>query len=566
MSGDGESKLTGMDAQVAMAQLRQGFRGMKNMPFLGSMSGLSRIGSTNFEERELNAMLDMVDNAKPSDLTATGGALEQAAKDIKRIGDDLKKHVGEVAWEGKGGSSFHKWGGKLGSTTLDLAEYTFTAASQLKSAGEGLAAVKAAMPPRDSRILQKAPEDIPAAKRVETNDEYTAAVKTEKHRQEAITQMNKLSSYYQVTHDTIAMQPEPVFEPMEDPQVPRPVRGFEVPGGVPAAGGASGTSPAAPGEMRESVAASINAGGDNSVGTSAEPSPVLPDHAVGTSTDSVASSTAAAPLGTHHTPTAPVSGSGPAQHPGSVPFMTSAPPMRVPGVGGIPRTATPLGRSTGSGGPSEVRRPIGRNLAPGPTEGSARSGSASRTGGPGQGERSLPGRNTGTAGRPSPVSGRSVGRPASNPMSGRAFGGAARSARGDGVVGGQPSGQATSGRGAAVPRGGAVGGERGVAAGRGVVRPGRAGDGRKVQASPQEGGVSGRPRSLASTQGRSGEFTQGGTGLLHRKGNEAVGTGRGIRSVGRERSEKLDKRPDFLTEDEETWVSGRPRAMPSVIE
>ena len=67
--------------------------------------------------------------------------------------------------------------------------------------------------------------DLPAEKRVAGNAEYEAAVKVEKDRQEAINQMNRLSSFYAVSEQTLAAQEPPVFAVMPAVGVPRPEPG-----------------------------------------------------------------------------------------------------------------------------------------------------------------------------------------------------------------------------------------------------------------------------------------------------------------------------------------------------
>jgi hypothetical protein len=100
--------------------------------------------------------------------------------------------------------------------------------------------------------------------------------------------------------------------------------------------------------------------------------------------------------------------------------------------------------------------------------------------------------------------------------------------------------------GGGVPGGGAGG--RGGAAGRRLAsQPGGIVGGR-----PQPGTNSGRP------------FTSGGSGLV--RGNQPGGmpgtSGTGSRRQNRDRNE----RPDYLTEDEETWQPPNPRTAPPVID
>lgn len=87
------------------------------------------------------------------------------------------------------------------------------------------------MPPRDQRADPKMVEDIPTPKRVEGNAEYDAAAKAESHRQEAINQMNRLSSFYQVSQHSMAGQEPPTFSAMPNVGVPRPVAWSGVGGG-----------------------------------------------------------------------------------------------------------------------------------------------------------------------------------------------------------------------------------------------------------------------------------------------------------------------------------------------
>ncbi|HEX5569523.1 MAG TPA: hypothetical protein VFY14_21820, partial [Streptomyces sp.] len=180
-------------------------------------------GSTNFEGKDLEDMLAMVENANPSDLESAADDLWQAAGKIKEIGDDLKTHVDKVAWEGEFGESFRAWGRNLSKNTLLLADYTEQASVNLKTAGVGLATVKNGMPKRNASYAGiPRPENIPTVEQVETNEKFKLAKKKEEDRQEAINQMNRLASYYRVSRENMQAKEEPQFGPMPKIGMPPP--------------------------------------------------------------------------------------------------------------------------------------------------------------------------------------------------------------------------------------------------------------------------------------------------------------------------------------------------------
>lgn len=179
---------------------------------------------SNFEGHDLNDMIDIVENTNPSDLESAGEALWKAQKAISDAATELRGHLtaAEDDWKGEAGKAFQIWGKGLAGHADALADYAKAAGVQITSAGTGLASVRSAMPPRDSRLVRKSVADIPVVARVETNDEYTAATKVEGHRQEAINQMNRLSSFYVVSEESLKGLEPPTFEAMPNVGVPKP--------------------------------------------------------------------------------------------------------------------------------------------------------------------------------------------------------------------------------------------------------------------------------------------------------------------------------------------------------
>ncbi|MFF4918459.1 hypothetical protein [Streptomyces tendae] len=517
--------------------------------------GSAMRGRTNFENHDLNEMVELVEQTNPEDLESAGKALWDARDAIKEAAKELDGHIGNVHWVGEAGEAFRKWGRSLVTSTHGLSAFAGGAGDQITAAAVGLANVRTAMPERDTRPTSKAlrPEQLPTPMQVESNSDYAEAVRVEKDRQEAINQMNRLSSYYAVSEGFLAGLKPPTFTSMPDVGVPKPSRSPVDSGNgtLPTAGvegnrtgipssdrsSASVEGPSQPQDMRNGV-----------VSTDGRTRQFVDlDVPVSTTIDSV---------GTPTLPTAPVSG----------PTLPSTLP---PGDGGGP--TGPFGPSFGPpvspGRPSRVDGGPGRTRAPFPAQG--------RVTPPGQGGGPGPGRpgNQGPfnqVGRPTPapagqqpvakgltsgakpslmgpgVSGGTprpnptmVQRPTSGPITG--------AGRTGGVVGGRPTSTtgATGRSGPKLPRGTVVGADAGTQSGKGGST-----------AKPGITGVPAGSRSAARAE-RNG-MTRGGAGLVRGPG----GRGRRRDQGGEEGAE----RPDYLVEDEETHLPTNPRRdVPPVV-
>ncbi|WP_128818746.1 hypothetical protein [Streptomyces sp. S063] len=515
------------------------------MPFVGGP-----VGRTSFEGFQLNSMIDLVENTKPEDLENAGKSLWDARDAIKKAAQELEDNMKGVDWHGESGTAFRAFGKGLVAHARKLGDFADVAGTQITVAGTGLASVRSAMPPRDTRQVRKSPDDIELPGRVADNPEYQAALKVEKDRQEAINQINRLASYYSVSGERLEGQEPPRFDKPLDIDMPPPGEGWRPP--------ASGTS----GERSESFGNSpvLDATGRLSSGSSGaaaatnrSPAEVLgsaplPDRAVGTEINTVAPPQATAPI----TATPPQPSPTPTTGPPGTPPTLMPPTLTNPVQGGTKRSTGPTGmgrtvsqagqglgkaQSTGmgpvakgQGGPS-----IGR---PGPM-----GGGGTFNGRPPAGPQS----QVPTAGR----SGVTGGRPPVGP-GGTSTGAGPRAGGRNGIVGGTPQQTPAQGRAAA---GGT--GQRGVIGGRGAAAaPSRSG-GRATPASGANG-VVGAPRKAAGTGSNTKGFTAGGAGLVRGPA--------GRRNNGREDEAHGSTRPDYLTEDEETWNAGRRGAVPPVVE
>ncbi|MCP3770348.1 WXG100 family type VII secretion target [Streptomyces sp. MAR25Y5] len=186
--------------------------------------GRAMHGRTDFDEHRLNDMIALVEQANPEDLETSGKALWEARDAISDAAKELDGRIEKVHWVGEAGEAFRKWGRSLVISTYGLSDFAGGAGDQISAAAVGLAAVRGSMPPRDTRPAEKAlrPGQLPAPKQVEGNAEYAEAVRVEKDRQEAINQMNRLSSYYAVAREQLIELKSPEFKAMPDVGVPKP--------------------------------------------------------------------------------------------------------------------------------------------------------------------------------------------------------------------------------------------------------------------------------------------------------------------------------------------------------
>ncbi|MFD8422870.1 hypothetical protein [Streptomyces sp. NPDC059466] len=554
---DHKADLEHVNQQVGVIDATTAVSEMLNHTFLGG--GVRFFGKTDFEGHELNTMVDMVESANPEHLETAGKALWDARDAINDAAEELSGHIGRVDWDGEAGSAFRTWGGNLVTHARDLATFAEVAGTQITAAATGLASVRKSMPPRDARLSPKKVADIPAPKRVEGNHEYTAAVTAENHRQEAINQMNRLSSFYAVSEETLAAQQPPVFEPMPRVGVPKPDPGFFHGGGENGGpGGAPLRAKSEPGSVHHSTADTLvetRHPADIPHSAKSVDDPIsYPDSHVGTEIDSVGT----LPQDTaHHVTAVPPSVTGPGGGPaGTVPVIGtgSAPPA----FGG------PVGRIPGSGGANGARPPLstqgrvgtnpggtpGKTAGRGPVGQVGRAATTGQAGARGVGSatgRSPMGRSV-TGGMPR-TGGTAAGR-AGNVPGGRPGGtGAASTGRAGGVVGGKPSTAATPGKPSSrLPRGTVVGGkgaaespasgdrlgQRGVIGAPNQTRG--AGPGQTPRRSTSNpDGVVGAPRGRTSGAKNKG-FTSGGTGLVRGPGGkQAPDPARGKSASRRER-------------------------------
>ncbi|MEV8527520.1 translation initiation factor IF-2 [Streptomyces sp. NPDC052000] len=494
-------------------------------------------GSTPFDGMSHEAMLAWLDQANSGTVQGAADRLAAAAKEIRKIADDLKVRPQWVEWKGAGADAFRTWTADLANATLRLGDFSEGSSTWLGHASDAIASAQAAIP-RDKPGAQA---NLDAA-RAAHNDPDAAAISKksagelaaleadkEKVRQEAVAQMRKLGQAYQ--------QSATQMNGLERPRFPPPPQAI---------------APDSP--VRDDQGRHVTRSGGAGQGASS------PGHTAPASSVHVETSASAASHQSHQPGLAsserPVLGDAPPPARMDVDSVKSLPPA-VP----TPGPAGNLPGPTASGETSAVRMPppvFGGGLSvPSAPAGPER---------PMAGGRSpiVPGQNP--SGRNSvrmPDGGPGItgGRPVPAPQ-GRPSGGIPRGT----VVG---AGE-TEGHGATrSPITGA--GSGGQAAGRPGAMPGRSSMAPRSGVSGGSAQPSGRtagPRSLSSGAGAERGGVSGGRPVVGSPGGGAHGGGRPPRDSqkGRSRREAGGGGPGYLVEDDETWLRDDPRIVPPVID
>ncbi|MEV5942590.1 hypothetical protein [Streptomyces sp. NPDC051994] len=553
---DNEKKPTDaerVDLQMAVRDMAtSSSKAVSGLPLGGAPTG-----RTDFEGHHLNDMIDLVHNANPGHLISTGEALWAARNAIRKAAEELSGHIGYVDWEGESGNAFRTWGQNLVSKSHQLADFADAAGVQISVAGAGLASVSKAMPPRDERSELVKAMDIPLSKRVSGNASFDAAMRVEADRQEAINQMNRLSSFYAIAEQNLAAQTPPVFEPMPQVGVPAPAPNWGKfrPGG---------NTPTAAGTQRQS--ADVGAPSRSHVAET----PMSHAHV-----DGVISSG-------YSTNGSPLQGPFTSPPPGTELNSTTAPPAPTPSQG-VETPPSTVGTTGPSGNlvpppPSGFVSPptFGGTRRLGAADGSLRAGpvangSAARSGRGGMnpvGRASAMEQSEDKPGTASPGQvpiGRGVTEGTPRPGSQ----GSARpgtTGRGNGIVGGRPSTTAGGATGSRMSSGAVVGGEGTPASVGSASRPGKRGVVGAMDRSSPESTQSNR-RSLSNPDGVVGTPQRRATGARSaRKGFTSGGEGlvRGSRDQQPSEPDEDEAayRPCHLDEAEEIRTSSCPSYVP----
>ncbi|MFJ5634296.1 hypothetical protein ACIQF5_16840 [Streptomyces goshikiensis] len=485
---------------------------------------------TNFEGYSHEQLWAMVSAINPETVKSRATSLTTAATTIADIGEALKNHK-VSGWEGDAALAFQNWVSRAGSATLRLSDYSKVGGEYMTLAAQVMIETKRDAE-YDAGATAKLQANLDAAKEFHNDPDamkigqQSYSTLTGNH-QRAIDALTKLAQRYEESAKEMGSAEVPTFPPPPGDFVPQvdqyssdyAQRGGG--GGVANTGGAAYAAASSPGGIANEPdwVPGRDPKRDNALPSTIEPGtipgPVVPARDVDVDLDHVATLPETFPPTTSIP--GPVSG-GP--NVGGTPPPLTLPPMIGGGGPGLP--------GVGPGG-------LPPGIAPGGKVGGKIGGLAPV----------LP-RDVGiVGGRQVPVSGPSGSIPRGTVI-------------GEGLQGG---GRGMMGGGMG---GGGLGGSHGV--------PGGSMAGRRLAMEPG-GVVGGRQPGVGGGRSTMGgqPFTQGGSGLV-RNGSGAgpVGGamghgGAGVGSAGRRRDEQGGERPDYLSEDEETWQANR-RVVPPVID
>ncbi|MFI6446133.1 WXG100 family type VII secretion target [Kitasatospora sp. NPDC050543] len=497
---------------------------------------------TNFNGYSHGQLRKMVQAMNSGEVMAASDPWRRAAATLKAIRTSLGSASGEAAldWEGSTSNAFYSRMTRLANSINNTASYANDAAITLQMMAEAIDQAKRDMPeePGNWDKFTDAVGDIASAT-VGGDDEDTKTSVGDEKKAEAVAVMQTLAMKYRAAAPLLKPPPPPPPPPGRDDfhDIPAP----DDPTGAVAIG---------------AMIAGSGMGNGGYYGASS--GAAVPPKKTG---GSVAG-----------TPKAPKASAPPPTDP-AIKGGTPKPAPKPPAVhgdstikGGVenptpkPPTVINVGPGTGIDGAT---------LAPAPTAAGSSSFSPGTVGGSnGTG-------STGPGGLSGGLLSGGVDGPGVGPVmkgGGVAGPGTGSSASGQNKAGGagREAGRAGSGAGAA--KSGNAFGAGGMQEG-GFGAGGRGGSGGRSGSSPARrgGGVAGE--AVRPGAGRRGAFTEGGSGLGARtraqgeQGKGPQGQGMPLSDSQRRKKEKEKggKRPDYLVEDEETWVSGQ-AVNPNVVE
>ncbi|MEV6535434.1 translation initiation factor IF-2, partial [Streptomyces sp. NPDC051639] len=110
------------------------------------MSGEGAGGATSFEDMSHEQMLAWLDQANAGTVQAAAARLTAAAKEIRKIAEELKVRPQYVEWKGEGADAFRTWTGDLANATLRLGDFGEDSATWLGHASDAIAQAQVSIP------------------------------------------------------------------------------------------------------------------------------------------------------------------------------------------------------------------------------------------------------------------------------------------------------------------------------------------------------------------------------------------------------------------------------------
>ena len=481
---------------------------------------------TNFNTYSHGTLRDMVQSMNSGEVMAASDPWRRAADTLKAIHASLGSASGEAAvdWEGSTSDAFYAKMTKLSNSINNTASYAHDAAETLKHMAEAIDLAKKTMP-EEPGLWDQVTDAVgdTASSAFGGDDEDTKTAVTDEKKAQAAAVMQTLAMKYRVAKDVL------------QPPSARRDDGHDIPAPSDPTGAAA-------------IAALITGAGLGGVGSAG-------GSGAGSNSGGQSSSR--------------ISGGGVGATPSS-PKTTSTPAPTDPAIKGgsahpVAKAPAPISFGPGTGIDGAV-------LAPSPT------GSGSGHSGFGGGGSATGTGTTGSGGISGGLGHNGIGGAGYGSKGGVVAGGAGGLTGGQSRSGAAGSGIGRAGSGAGAARSGSAFGSGGMGEG-GLGSGGRSGAGGRAGGglARQAGGVAGEAGHGGTGTGRKSAFTEGGSGLGARsraqgeqgQGGQGKGThGQGVPAGDARRKKDKEnggRRPDYLVEDEETWVSGE-ATNPNVVE
>ncbi|OKI28445.1 WXG100 family type VII secretion target [Streptomyces sp. CB03911] len=478
---------------------------------------------TDFNSYSHGSLRGMVQAMNSGEVMSASDPWRRAAETLKAIHTSLQSTSGEAAldWEGSSSDAFYSKMTKLANNINNTASYAQDAAETLKHMAQAIDQAKKTMPEEPGlwdQFTDGFGDTVSAT--FGGDDEDTKTTVTDEKKAQAVAVMQTLAMKYRAATPVLKPPKSDGVDDAHDISAPGDPTGAAAIGGL-IAGVGLGTSGSGTGSYGGSHVSQSRTGSG-----SVAPTPKAPK-------------TTAPPA-----PVDPAIKGGSAQPAPKPPTPANVGPGT--GIDGAVLAPSPAGSGAGSS-----------NLGGtgGGATGAGHAGSGGLSGGVPQG--GLGGLGTGN---------KSQGGGTGSLSGGQGKGGAAGREFARGGTGAGPA-RGGSAFGAGGMNEGGFGGGRGAAGGRGGA-----------SAARRAGGVAGQTTGMGAGPGRKA-FTEGGSGLGARArlqaehgsgpqgGKGAQGQGMPLSDAQRRKKDrdKGGKRPDYLVEDEETWVSGQ-HSNPNVVE
>ena len=101
---------------------------------------------TDFQSMTHDDMWAWLTPSSTSTVAGISDRLKEAGEALEKLSGELKKHMGDVHWQGEAGTAFTNWGESAANATMSLADYSRDSAKALSHVSTAIASAWSAMP------------------------------------------------------------------------------------------------------------------------------------------------------------------------------------------------------------------------------------------------------------------------------------------------------------------------------------------------------------------------------------------------------------------------------------